>query len=420
MYYQPTILYVEDEEGIRENVQRPLGYFSSNLFIACDGKEGLELYKKHLPDIVVTDIKMPNMNGIEMSNAIKKINPKQHIIITTAHSENNFLMDAIELHIDAYILKPIDIDLLEEEVEKISNQINIKRKLASQTILIEEISQLQDNHLVVLGDNDKLIFANDKFLKCLNLKDFDEFNKRYRYLTALFEKNGDYLNFEEQDDKISMAQLRLMHLDERRLVSISDSNYKKQIFIISLKFIEKSSHTIITLTDVTDMENDKKDLTQKAYVDKLTQVYNRRYFEKEFGKEISIHKLNQIPMSMMIIDIDKFKKINDTYGHQVGDDILKELAKLIELKIRKSDIFTRWGGEEFAMILADTSLEECRKVAENIRIMVEQNIFVQNIKITCSFGVAQLDTVDTEGTLLKRADDALYRAKENGRNRIEW
>ncbi|MEA1891911.1 MAG: response regulator, partial [Campylobacterota bacterium] len=90
------LLYVEDEEGIRDQLSKFLKYFSSEFFIACDGEEGLKLYKQHKPDIVVSDIKMPNMNGIEMVKAIKEINPKQHVIFTTAHSESSYFMDAID------------------------------------------------------------------------------------------------------------------------------------------------------------------------------------------------------------------------------------------------------------------------------------------------------------------------------------
>ena len=136
------ILYVEDEKEIRDNTKRPLDYLCDELIIAQDGKEGLELYKQHSPDIVVSDIKMPNMNGIDMCKAIKKINPKQYIVFTTAHSESSFFMEAIELQVDGYILKPIDYDLLENKIENIIEQISIKLKNKQQQ---EEIQQQKLN-----------------------------------------------------------------------------------------------------------------------------------------------------------------------------------------------------------------------------------------------------------------------------------
>ena len=120
------ILYVEDEQEIRENTKKPLSYLCDELFVAKDGVEGLELYKKHTPDIVISDIKMPNMNGIDMCKKIKELNNHQHILFTTAHSESSFFMDAIEMHVDGYILKPIDYKLLKNKINDITEHINLK------------------------------------------------------------------------------------------------------------------------------------------------------------------------------------------------------------------------------------------------------------------------------------------------------
>ena len=126
MSKKPTLLYVEDEDGIRDELSRFLKHFCSELFIAKDGQEGFELYKKHLPDIIVSDIKMPKMNGIEMIKAIKEINPRQYILFTTAHSESNYFIEAIEIRINGLILKPIDLDSLSEKLQFIIDQIEMK------------------------------------------------------------------------------------------------------------------------------------------------------------------------------------------------------------------------------------------------------------------------------------------------------
>ncbi|MEA1956561.1 MAG: response regulator [Campylobacterota bacterium] len=128
MSTNPTILYVEDEERIRNELSKFLDYFSSELYIACDGVEGLELFKQHLPDVIISDIKMPRMNGIEMIKAIKKINPRQYIIFTTAHSESDYFIEAVEMRINGFVLKPIDFDILEEKLESIKEQINNKKE----------------------------------------------------------------------------------------------------------------------------------------------------------------------------------------------------------------------------------------------------------------------------------------------------
>ena len=290
-----TILYVEDEDGIRKQLTRFLEYFSSSLYLASNGKEGLELYKEYNPDIVITDIKMPIMNGIDMVKNIKNINPKQHIIFTTAHSESVFFIDAIDMHVDGYILKPINLDKLEKKLEDIREHIKLK-------------------------------------------------------------------------------EYYIAHQQE---------------------------------------------LEDRAYRDGLTQIYNRRYFEEEFDREIARYQREKRPLSIFMLDIDKFKNINDNYGHQLGDEILKGLVYIIKDNIRAIDIFARWGGEEFVCILPNTILKDAILVAQHLREIIEKYNFIDNISVTCSFGVAEFNQEDTKESVVKRVDKALYLAKEGGRNRVE-
>ncbi len=149
-----TILYVEDEEEIRNNTKRPLEYLCDKLILAQDGKEGLELYKQYDPDIIVSDIKMPNMNGIDMTKAIKEINPNQYIIFTTAHSESSFFIEAIDMQVDGYILKPIDYELLENKIENIKEQIDIKLKNKQQEKEIQQqkLNILEQSKNAQMGD----------------------------------------------------------------------------------------------------------------------------------------------------------------------------------------------------------------------------------------------------------------------------
>jgi len=418
MQYKPTILYVEDEAGIRENVKRPLGYFSSELYIACDGQEGLALYKEHLPDIVVTDIKMPNMNGMEMSQAIKDINPKQYIIITTAHNEADFFMNAIELHIDAFILKPIDLDLLEEQVLRIGEQLNVKKELERQIVLTEEISQLQNNYVIVVDSEQNLIFSNQKFLDFFAVSNLDKFIKKHKDLTHLFIENNDYFYPNVNEDIDWIQQIERLK-SNKRLIAMLDTKGEECVFLISFEHIAKSNHTVISFVEVTTLAIEKNDLEKKAYHDTLTKIHNRTYFEETFCHAIMHQREQETHLSFMMLDIDKFKLINDTYGHQVGDDILVELAQLVESKTRKTDSFARWGGEEFVMILPNVTVEMALKIAENLRVVIALHTFAHNLSITCSFGVASLGEGESQKSVMKRADEALYRAKQAGRNRVE-
>ena len=160
-------------------------------------------------------------------------------------------------------------------------------------------------------------------------------------------------------------------------------------------------------------------LEQKANKDFLTGISNRDSFEETFTQEIKRARENEIPLSLMLLDIDYFKQINDTYGHQAGDNILVEIVSIIANNIKTSDIFARWGGEEFAILMPNTTLEGAYTLAEKIRHLIESNNFNYNESITASFGLAQMKFTDNKATLFDKADGALYEAKRNGRNRVE-
>jgi len=121
-----TILYVEDNKLLRDEIEKFLNRFAKKLYIAKDGKEGLETFIKYQPDIIISDIKMPNMNGLEMVQAIKAINQEQHIIYTTAHSESSYFLDAINMQVSGFILKPIDYNQLRDKIIEIAKNINME------------------------------------------------------------------------------------------------------------------------------------------------------------------------------------------------------------------------------------------------------------------------------------------------------
>jgi diguanylate cyclase (GGDEF)-like protein/PAS domain S-box-containing protein len=161
-------------------------------------------------------------------------------------------------------------------------------------------------------------------------------------------------------------------------------------------------------------------LEEKVYKDNLTGINSRENFENFFVIEMLNAKQNNQTLSLLIFDIDNFKLINDTYGHQAGDIILVEIATLIGSKIKNGDVFARWGGEEFVILTPMTSLDGAYTLAENLRNLVANHSFSYVEKnLTISFGVAQLRGDDNKETLFKRADEALYRAKKLGRNRVE-
>jgi two-component system cell cycle response regulator len=157
-------------------------------------------------------------------------------------------------------------------------------------------------------------------------------------------------------------------------------------------------------------------------VDGLTQIFNRRYFEETLDREISRCNRYGRELSLVLIDIDNFKRINDTYGHLAGDYVLKHLASTVRTKIRREDIFARFGGEEFAVLLPELDHKQAAQVAEKTRKMVEKQTFKfdnQAITVTISLGVATFSEGQRDGAeLVKAADARLYAAKQAGRNRV--
>ncbi|WP_374723376.1 GGDEF domain-containing protein [Calidifontibacillus erzurumensis] len=163
------------------------------------------------------------------------------------------------------------------------------------------------------------------------------------------------------------------------------------------------------------IQSDRKN----AYYDALTDIGNRRSIDSWLESEIKRCNETNSVFSIVYFDIDYFKKINDTFGHHIGDSVLIEFSSLIKNHIRPSDFFGRWGGEEFIIILTNQSLTEVTQFAENLRKIIEDHTFQFVGKVTASFGVSCLQPNDVPKTLIKRADQALYIAKNHGRNMVK-
>lgn len=160
-------------------------------------------------------------------------------------------------------------------------------------------------------------------------------------------------------------------------------------------------------------------LERQATTDALTGISNRLKFNEMLDAEVHRSKRYGLPLSLVMFDIDGFKKINDTYGHQAGDRVLRELTALVRENIRVNDLFARWGGEEFMIMATNTTLENARFFAEGLRQLIAQHTFHAVGTITCSFGVARL-LDDSQDLLIQRADRALYDAKAGGRDRVAF
>lgn len=167
-----------------------------------------------------------------------------------------------------------------------------------------------------------------------------------------------------------------------------------------------------------DLKNKNKILSEKAFIDELTKMYNFRSIKEYLDIEINESKYKELPLSIIIFDIDNFKKLNDTKGHMFGNEILIKISEIIKENIRRDDIAGRFGGEEFILILPNTLLEDAANIAERIRKEVEKNDFF-GVNVTISGGVNQYKDEDIS-TLIEIADEKLYNAKNTGKNKIVY
>ena len=161
------------------------------------------------------------------------------------------------------------------------------------------------------------------------------------------------------------------------------------------------------------------ELEYQASIDPLTSILNRRKFNETLSYELNREERYGNGLSLIICDLDRFKAVNDKFGHDGGDQALIAFTRLISTAIRKSDVFARWGGEEFMVLLPETGLEEAMQIASKLRLVTEATVIPQIGRITTSIGVSEYQLGDDAESLIKRADMALYKAKDNGRNRVE-
>ncbi len=206
-------------------------------------------------------------------------------------------------------------------------------------------------------------------------------------------------------------------IDTLRILSISLALFLLLVSFIILKYSYRRFTRKIDLFQQRLMQKNKT-LTKLSSVDHLTKANNRRKIEDILYSEYKILKRYGRDLSIILLDVDDFKRINDTYGHDVGDKVLRILSKLLASSIRESDFFGRWGGEEFLIVTPNTGLSNAAVLAEKLRRLIANHPFDSLDSVTCSFGIAECDPDVPLKTSIKQADDALYTAKEKGKNRV--
>jgi len=286
--------------------------------------------------------------------------------------------------------------------------------LRKQKIYYKNIIDSSTN-MVVINDKKNIIDVNKIFFKYFyNHKTIDEFKKNYECICDLFVEEESYLH-KEMDGEYWIDYL-MLHKNVKHKVKIKYESEVYYFFVsTSLVSVEKSYYSVV-FADITNEEKYKIDLEKLTITDALTGIGNRRYFHDKLLEERSRADRYEHTLSFIMLDIDYFKKVNDEYGHGVGDSVLVEYTKLISSMIRDGDTFCRIGGEEFIIMLPHAAKDHATELAEKLRISIENHKKV--LPITMSFGVIEYIKGEEIEFILKRVDEALYSAKDAGRNRV--
>jgi len=202
--------------------------------------------------------------------------------------------------------------------------------------------------------------------------------------------------------------------------SIYPSTGNAPIFFLLMSVMTGAALMFVLLRLKSIQITQSKRLQKQIYNDELTGLYNRHFVYELLDYELEMMKKTRSPFCLCFADVDHFKKVNDTYGHQVGDEVLKGIADVLTNSLRKSDVICRWGGEEFVIVLPRCDIAQAPQVIEKVKqALNEKVISSRQLAVTMSFGIVSLSNDEPIELILKRADDLLYLAKENGRNRIE-
>lgn len=340
----------------------------------------------------------------------------ERIVFETVHQCKNGDLYDVEIRIE---LTNIDA---KEQYAVIANDITERKKSEKKLKKAEAELKLivrateQTSEMVRITDKDAVItYVNDAVVAQTGYTKIELVGKKSSIFKSGKHENTFYKNLWStvlegktyKDVLINKRKNGTFYYDELTITPIFDQNNTITNFVVT-------SH------DITERIELEKQLELLATVDTLTGIYNRYSFNKELDINIKKHERYGDIFALLMFDIDHFKKVNDTYGHDKGDYVLKELSSIVLNSIRETDVFGRWGGEEFLLILPKTSKDEAIKVAQKIKQRVENYSFNEVSKVTISTGVSLYTKNEKKAKLLKRVDDALYEAKESGRNRVVY
>jgi two-component system cell cycle response regulator len=446
------ILVVDDNVANIKLLEARLAAEYFEVVTAMNGPEALEICARGQCDIVLLDVMMPGMDGFEACRRLKANPRTAHlpVIIVTALDQPSDRVTGLEAGADDFLTKPVnDIALITRvkslvRLKMLTDELLVRAAtttgigleetmdpaildgLGGRILLVEDISATIDRVRQTLSPHHSLDIESDPQEALFRAADGD-------YDLAIIS-----LALSNVDGLRLCSQLR--SLDRTRLVPIlvvvdPDDNTRLLrgldlgVNDYLTRPIDRNEMLARVKTQIrrkrfADRLRDNVQLTMEmAITDGLTGLHNRRYLERHLATLVQQAAARSRPLSLLILDIDHFKTINDGYGHSAGDDVLREFSRRVRKAVRGIDLACRLGGEEFVVAMPDTDAALALLVGERIRQKIAGEPFLitaaGSITVTVSVGVASLHSPnDTPQALLKRADEALYRAKREGRNRV--
>ena len=432
-----TIVSIEIERPLKEAIQKMASSNHRNIVVI----ENLSNNHKIFYLLTISDLIEYKLCNIDENVLLKELKLEKAKVLNKDLNILNVLNEVDST--DKYMVIVENNELIgilsySDIINNIDPKILMKKQTIATLILqykatttYENTSTIQAIRLMKDNNSDSIIILDDS-LKAIGIFTTKDFINLIHQNSDLNNPISNYMtspvNTLSENSTISEAIDFIRDKHFKRIVVTNDNDeitgiltQKELLRIIYNKwidFIKEEGNRISRINE--ELLSKTTKLEEKASFDFLTKLYNRRKFNSFLEYEISkANRYKDQHLSLLLVDIDYFKNVNDTYGHLVGDNILQEISKILTICSRDTDIVARWGGEEFVLMLPQTNIEQAFFVGEKLRATIEKHKFDDVKHITCSIGVGKFHQNEDKDTLFKRVDAALYKAKNSGRNKVE-
>jgi two-component system cell cycle response regulator len=446
------VLVVDDVLANVRLLEAKLSAEYFDVITAMNGVDALESVQRVRPDIVLLDVMMPGIDGIEVCRRIKSNPQTQHIpvIMVTALDQPEDRVKGLEAGADDFLTKPVNDLALFCRVKSLVRLKMLTDELRARSPSVDPLTLLDrpelkgespagnvlviDNHTNVSERIQNALFPrhNVKVLCDPMVAVVHAAEEGYELIIINLDiQNADGLRLCSQFKSLeSTRQTPILIIidpeDHQRLLRALDMGVNDYLIrpIDNQELLARVNTQIRRCRYAEQLRTNVQASMELSVTDSLTGLYNRRYMESQTALLVENAVNRGKMLSMLALDVDHFKAVNDTHGHDVGDRVLEELANRLRHCVRNVDLICRMGGEEFVIILPDTGMDVALKVAERIRRTVSAKPIDAGARsgplpVTVSLGVALIESAaDSMDDILKRADEALYRAKREGRNRV--